>query len=199
MKDISIAQFSEKAQSVLISLEATQHEFWNIDRETADYLYNFILDNNIQNAIEIGTSNGYSGIWQSTAIKKNGGKFSTIEFWDKRQSVAIENFKICDCNDVITTYLGSAFPILESIKQKVEDGEIEKFDYAFVDANKKEYIEYFKLLDPILKANGYIFADNMLSHEEKVKPFLDAISNNPNYEVELIKMGTGVLKAKKKN
>ncbi|MBR2386486.1 hypothetical protein IKA92_04235, partial [bacterium] len=102
MAEISISQFSNEAQEVLTSLEATQHEFWNIDRETANYLYNFILENNIQNAIEIGTSNGYSGIWQASAVKKNGGKFSTIEFWDKRQSVAIQNFKICDCNDVIT-------------------------------------------------------------------------------------------------
>ena len=199
MKTIDISQFSKEAQEVLISLEATQHEFWNIDRETADFLYNFILENNIKNAIEIGTSNGYSGIWQASAIKKNGGKFSTIEFWDKRQSVAIENFKICNCNDVITTYLGSAFPILEEINAKVELGELEKFDYAFVDANKKEYIEYFKLLDPILKPNGYIFADNMLSHEEKVKPFFDAISTHKNYEVKLMKMGTGVLMARKKN
>ena len=199
MKTIDISQFSKEAQEVLTSLEATQHEFWNIDRETADFLYNFILKNNIKNAIEIGTSNGYSGIWQATAIKKNGGKFSTIEFWDKRQSVAIENFKKCECNDVITTYLGSAFPILEEINAKVKSGELEKFDYAFVDANKKEYIEYFKLLDPILVSGGWIFADNMLSHEEKVKPFLDAISAHENYEIELMKMGTGVLMGRKKN
>ena len=199
MEEISILQFSEQAQEVLISLESTQHEFWNIDRKTANYLYNFILNNNIKNAIEIGTSNGYSGIWQASAIKKNGGKFSTIEFWDKRQSVAIENFKICNCNDVITTYLGSAFPILEEINIKVNNGELEKFDYAFIDANKKEYIEYFKLLDPILVSGGYIFADNMLSHKEKVQPFLDAISSNENYEILLMEMGTGVLKARKKN
>lgn len=199
MAEISISQFSNEAQEVLTSLEATQHEFWNIDRETANYLHNFILENNIQNAIEIGTSNGYSGIWQASAVKKNGGKFSTIEFWDKRQSVAIQNFKICDCNDVITTYLGSAFPILEEINVKVNNNELEKFDYAFIDANKKEYIEYFKLLDPILKSGAYIFADNMLSHKEKVQPFLDAISSNENYEIVLMEMGTGVLKAKKKN
>ena len=190
--------FDEKTQEVLLGLEKTQKEFWNIDRITANFLYIQILATNAKRGIEIGTSNGYSGIWLGSAFKKTGGTLTTIEFWDKRQSVAIENFKVAGINDLILPKLGSAFNILQEIGQEIKTEE-EKFDFAFIDANKKEYIEYFKLLDPILTHDALICADNILSHEEKVQPFVQEITNNPNYQTQVLNIGTGILLSYKKN
>ena len=110
--------FDEKTQEVLLELEKTQKEFWNIDRITANFLYIQILATNAKRGIEIGTSNGYSGIWLGSAFKKIGGTLTTIEFWDKRQSVAIENFKIAGIENTVIPKLGSAFNILQEIAQK---------------------------------------------------------------------------------
>ncbi len=190
--------FDDKTQEVLLELEKTQKEFWNIDRITANFLYIQILSSGAKKGLEIGTSNGYSGIWLGSAFKKNSGTLTTIEFWDKRQSVAIKNFKIAGLENTIIPKLGSAFNILQDMAQEIKHEE-DKFDFVFIDANKKEYIEYFKLLDPMLKTGALICADNILSHEEKVQPFVQEITNNANYQTQVLNIGAGVLLSYKKN
>lgn len=186
-----IENFDKKTQEVLIELEKTQKQFWNISRVTAEFLYTLIRDKKAKNVIEIGTSNGYSGIWLAKAVKENGGRLTTIEFYDKRLNVAKENFKICGVDDVVTTLQGSALMHLEYLP---EDFEI---DFAFIDANKSEYIKYFELIDKHLKKGGIIACDNVLSHEVKCKPFIDAINSNPNYENVVLPLPAGLSLATK--
>ena len=88
-----IDTFDNTTQGILKELEKTQHDFWNISRVTAEFMYNFIIDAKIKSIIEVGTSNGYSGIWLGKALKKNGGKLITIEFYEKRIVLAKENFE----------------------------------------------------------------------------------------------------------
>ena len=76
-----IEKFDPTTQEVLKDLEKTQKEFWNISRTTAEFLYNLIVDSKSQRVVEVGTSNGYSGIWLGKALKKTGGKLTTIEFY----------------------------------------------------------------------------------------------------------------------
>jgi predicted O-methyltransferase YrrM len=69
----------------------------------------------------------------------------------------------------------------------------EHFDFVFMDANKLEYVEYFKLIHPILKKGGVILADNITSHGKKVEPYLNEILNHPQYQSELLKFPDGML------
>ena len=75
--------------NIMTELEKTQKEFWNIPRKTGVLINTFIKMMNAKNALEIGTSNGYSGLWISKALKETGGHLTTIEFYEKRQSIAI--------------------------------------------------------------------------------------------------------------
>ena len=186
-----IEKFDEETQSVLIELEKTQKEFWNISRTTAQFLYNFIVDSKSKSVLEVGTSNGYSGIWLGKALKKTGGKLTTIEFYDKRLDVAKENFEKCGVADIITPKKGDACTILEYLP---EDFEI---DFAFVDACKPQYIKFFHLIEPHLKVGGYIACDNVISHAKKVQDFLEDIENNPNYENVVLPLPAGLSLAKK--
>ena len=97
-----IRKFDTTTQEILLELEKTQKEFWNISRTTAEFLYNFIVDAKSQSVVEVGTSNGYSGIWIGKALKQTGGKLTTIEFYDKRLNIAKENFEKCGVADIIT-------------------------------------------------------------------------------------------------
>ncbi len=178
--------FDEKTETVLAELEKTQKQFWNISRVTAEFLYTLIRDKKAKNVLEIGTSNGYSGIWLGKAVKANGGHLTTIEFYDKRLDVAKENFKTCEVDDVITPLQGSALMHLEYLPDDFE------IDFAFVDANKSEYIKYFEIIDKHLKKGGIIACDNVLSHEEKCKPFIDAINAHPNYENVVLPLPAGL-------
>lgn len=184
--------YSKNIEDKLKELENTQREYWNIARETANFLNILIKTANSKKVLEIGTSNGYSAIWFALALKETGGHLTTIEFWEKRQSIAVENFKICQVENIITPRLGSAFDIMEELKEKEQ-----KFDFIFMDANKGEYLKYFEYADKMLENGGIIAADNVLSHEQKVKPFVDEITANPNYQVQIIDLPAGLLLARK--
>ena len=188
----TLKEFENSAQEVLLSLEKTQKEFWNIDRNTANFLNMLIKIHNSKNALEIGTSNGYSGIWLADALKHTGGKLTTIEFWDKRQSVAKENFRLCNVDDIIETKLGSALLILDEMSGEIEQGLREPFDFIFIDANKLEYIEYFHKIDPLLKSGGIIAADNTISHAKKVEPYLKALVEHPSYQNQMLNFEAGL-------
>ena len=181
-----INKFDKKTQEVLLKLEKNQKQFWNISRVTAEFLYSLIRMQNAKNVLEIGTSNGYSGIWLGKAVKETGGHLTTIEFYDKRLDVAKENFKLCNVDDVITTLQGSACMHLEYLPDDFE------IDFAFIDANKSEYIKYFNFIDKHMKKGGIIACDNVLSHEEKCKPFIDAINSHPNYENVVLPLPAGL-------
>lgn len=186
-----IKYFDDTTENVLSGLEETQKQFWNIARVTGEFLYTLIKAEGSKNVLEIGTSNGYSGIWLGKAVKENGGHLTTIEFYDKRLDVAKENFKTCGVSDVITTLKGSALMHLEYLPDDFE------IDFAFVDANKSEYIKYFEFIDKHMKKSGIIACDNVLSHEAKCKPFIDAINSNPNYENVVIPLPAGLSLARK--
>lgn len=181
-----IEKFDKDTRKVLLELEKTQKQFWNISRVTAEFLYSLIRTQNAKNVLEIGTSNGYSGIWLGKAVKENNGHLTTIEFYDKRLDIAKENFKICGVDDVITTLQGSALMHLEYLPEDF------KIDFAFVDANKSEYIKYFEFIDKHLQKGGIIACDNVLSHELKCKPFIDRINTHPNYVNVVLELPAGL-------
>ena len=174
---------------ILEELEKTQKEFWNISRETANFLNMLIKISGAKNVLEVGTSNGYSGIWIANALKKTGGHLTTIEYYEKRIVLARENFKKCEVDDIITIKQGSACEILEQLCSQ-DDFMI---DFAFIDACKEEYIKYFEIIDKKLKSGGIIAADNITSHPEKVATFVDKIKSDKNYQVEILELPSGLL------
>lgn len=174
---------------VLAELEKTQKDFWNVPRKTGVLMNSFIKMMNIQNALEIGTSNGYSGIWLAKALKQTGGKLTTIEFYEKRQSIAKENFRICGVDDVVRPIQGSACEVLASFDEN------EKFDFVFIDACKREYVKYFEMIKPHLTPKALIVADNIISHAEKVQDFIDAIDADDEFQYEILEVPGGILVA----
>lgn len=178
-------------EDTLASLEATRNEFWNISKETGNFIEFLIKVSNAQNVIELGTSNGYSGLRIALALKTTGGKLTTIEYWEKRRSIAVENFRKCGVDDIITSIQGSALPV---IQEKLRN---ETFDFVFLDANKAGYIEFFRALHPLLKVGGIIVADDIVSHSEAVKPFLDEILNRDDYYAQILNTPDDILVARK--
>lgn len=185
--------FTPEQQKLIEELEKTQTDFWNLSRVSANFLNMLIKISGAKNAIEVGTSNGYSGIWLGKALKENGGRLTTIEFYEKRIVLAQENFKQCEIDDVITIKQGSACEVLEELCSQ-EDFII---DFAFIDANKSEYIKYFEIIDSKLKKGGIIAADNITSHPDKVADFVENIKSDPNYQVEILDLPAGMLLAYK--
>jgi len=176
--------FDEYTERVLADLEKTSKNFWNVSRQTANFLNILIKSTQRKSVLEIGTSNGYSGIWLGKALEVTGGHLTTIEFWENRLSVATENFKKCGLTN-ITPKLGSACEVIQTLT--------DEFDFVFIDANKGEYIKYYNLLLQKLSKHAIIVADNVHSHREKVKPFLEAISANNDFQTQILDLPDGLL------
>lgn len=177
--------FTPEQQKLIGELEKTQKDFWNISRASANFLNMLIKISGAKSVVEVGTSNGYSGIWIAKALQQTGGHLTTIEYWEKRIVLAKENFKTCDVDDIITILQGEACDVLQELN--------ETFDLAFIDANKSEYVKYFEIIDKKLKKGGIIAADNITSHPEKVASFVEKIKTDENYQVEILDLPGGML------
>ncbi len=167
--------------SILNNLELTQKEFWNVPRVTGMFLN--LLARGCGSILEVGTSNGYSGIW----LASSGARLTTIEFWDKRLDLAKENFKKCNLD--VKTIQGDALEVLQGL-----DG---TYDMIFVDANKTQYLDYFLAADKLLRKGGILVCDNILSHEEKCRPFVEVINSHPNYRNVILPLPGGLSMAVK--
>lgn len=195
VEELTKLGFSNKEQELLIELEKTQQDFWNIARSSANFLNMLIKVSGAKNVVEVGTSNGYSGIWIAKALKETGGHLTTIEYYEKRIVLAQEHFKICGVDDIITIKQGSACDVLDATHVDNPDNNCfdSPIDFVFLDANKGEYIKYFDIINPKLKVGGIIAADNITSHPDKVAPFVEKIKADPNYQVEILDLPAGML------
>lgn len=173
-------------ENTLTELEKTQKDFWNVSRQTGNFLNMLVKMNHSKKVLEIGTSNGYSGLWFLNALEYTDGHFTTIEYYEKRQSIAIENYNKCGFKGKFTALQGDACTILEQFSDE------EMFDFIFIDANKREYVKNFELIKPHLLPNAIIAADNINSHREKVQTFLDAVYADNDFQTEILDLPGGL-------
>jgi predicted O-methyltransferase YrrM len=158
---------NKKIKNLLISLEQTRSTFWNISKETGLFLNQLIRTNNIKTILEIGTSNGYSGIWLAEALSHTKGHLYTIESHKKlRFPLATENFKKAKLTQHITQILGHAPDVIPK-KPKY-------FDLIFLDATKYEHPDYLKAILPRTRKGSIIITDNAISHKKELKPYFKA-------------------------
>ena len=187
----------EKIKQKLEELQKTQEEFWNITPETGNFLNMLVKLGNYKNILEFGTSNGYSAIWLALALQETGGHLVTIEYSQERHKLARKNLEECDLLDNITLIQGKIIEIIKRIDLKLfyinaDTGET-FIDFAFIDASKMEYVEYFNIIHPRLKKGGMIVADNVISHENKVLNYIDLIMAHEDYQTVKLNLGTGLL------
>jgi len=105
--------------------------------------------------LEIGTFTGYSALCLAKGLLP-GGKLHTIELREADALLARGFFdRSAQCQQIIS-HTGNALEIIPGLD--------ETWDLVFIDADKPAYIEYFNLVFPRLRKNGFILADNVLFH-----------------------------------
>ncbi len=133
--------------------------------------------------VEIGTSNGYSGIWQCLALKATGGKLTTFEIDAQRAAMAREDFKKAGVDDIVTLVEGDAH---EKIAQVV--GPV---DMVFIDADKEGYTDYLTKLLPKVRPGGLIVAHNITPRMAD-ESYVAAITTNPELETVFYSQAGGI-------
>jgi predicted O-methyltransferase YrrM len=105
--------------------------------------------------LEIGTFTGYSALCLAKGLAANG-QLHTIELREQDAAIAKGFFNRSTYADRIILHTGNALNVLPKLD--------ETWDLVFIDADKISYIEYFKLVLPKLRQNGFILADNIFFH-----------------------------------
>lgn len=105
--------------------------------------------------LEIGTFTGYSAICMASALE-SGAELHTVDINDEVLYIANEAFEKSGLNDKIFQHVGSALDVVPSL------GGV--FDLVFMDGDKREYLEYHKMLldGEYVKSGSFILADNVL-------------------------------------
>lgn len=106
-----------------------------------------------QRILEIGTFTGYSAICLARGLR-DGGAMETLELNDELEDIIREGFERAGLSQQIDLIFGDA---KESIKRLNY-----MYDIVFIDANKREYCEYYDLIFDKVRSGGYILADNVL-------------------------------------
>jgi hypothetical protein len=60
-------------------------------------------------------------------------------------------------------------------------------DFVFIDALKRDYFKYLKILEPKLKPGAIVVADNVIVSAREMKDYLDYVQNSPNYDTVIIR------------
>jgi caffeoyl-CoA O-methyltransferase len=103
--------------------------------------------------LELGTFTGYSALTMAENLPEDG-EVLTIDINEKNVELAKEFWKQSKHGHKIKSVLGSGLDIIPTLGKT--------FDFVFIDADKRNYIEYLKLTIPMLTANGMIVIDNVL-------------------------------------
>lgn len=105
--------------------------------------------------LEIGTFTGYSALCLAKGLTDDG-LLHTIELRENDAQKAKTFFDQSPDKNKIILHTGSALNVIPGLD--------EEWDLVFIDADKPAYIEYFNLVLPKLRKNGFILADNVFFH-----------------------------------
>lgn len=151
-------------------------------------------------ALELGTLAGYSGIWIARGLT-GGGKLITVEYNEQHADFAAAEFETAGVADRVEIVRGAALDELPGIIQRVGT---ESLDFVFIDAVKSQYVEYFKLIKPLMKPGGVLVADNVfgtgagwIDEGHGTDAFNRLIAADADFDAVAIPMRQGVLVARR--
>lgn len=111
-----------------------------------------------KNTIEVGVYTGYSALSVAMALPQNG-QILACDISEEYTSVARRYWQQAGIEEKIDLQLA---PATETLKRAIDDGQNGSFDFAFIDADKENYSEYFELCLELLCSGGLIAVDNVL-------------------------------------
>ena len=149
---------TEKESTLLADLNRETWANVMIPRMLSGHLQGRILSMfsklvNPENIIEIGTYTGYSALCLAEGLKPNGN-LHTLDINEECTSVANRYFKKSNFSKNIIQHIGEALEIIPNLNCN--------FQLAFIDADKKNYSNYFDAIIDKMDIGGLIIADNVL-------------------------------------
>ncbi len=115
--------------------------------------------------LELGTFTGYSAICLAGALPEEG-HLDTLELNDELEDLILEGFDRAGLSDRIDLHIGDCKETLARLRTEYGIPENPQedmlYDIVYMDANKREYCEYYDLIFDMVRPGGLILADNVL-------------------------------------
>lgn len=131
-----------------------------IRKETQSFLKVLLMIKKPLRILEIGTAVGFSAILMSEYMPENG-HITTIENYEKRIPIALENFRRAKKEEQITLLEGDALEVMKTLKGP--------YDFIFMDAAKGQYIHYMPEALRLLSPEGVLMSDNVLQDGDVIE------------------------------
>lgn len=157
--------------------------------------------------LEIGSFTGYSAICLASGLPADG-HLDALEINDELEDLMREAWSRAGVSDLITLHIGDAIEFLKAAPSSI-GGEL--YDLVFIDANKRQYCEYYELVLPLVRPGGLIVADDVLwdgkvyaeptphdAQTEALLAFNDKTANDPRVEVVVLPLRDGISLIRKK-
>lgn len=120
-----------------------------------EFLYMMTRMISPRNVLEIGTFTGYSAICMALALEGEG-HIDTLEINDELEELILEGFERAGVSGRVSLHIGDAVEFMRG-----QDGK-KLYDLTFIDANKREYPDYYELALTLTRPGGFILADDVL-------------------------------------
>jgi predicted O-methyltransferase YrrM len=205
-----ILDHSVREPAVLAELHAEtskmKHAGMQIGADQGQFMALLVKLMGAKRCLEIGVFTGYSSTAVALALPP-GGKIVACDVSDEWTGVARRYWKKAGVESKIDLRLGPALGTLDALIAKGEGG---RFDFAFIDADKGNYLGYYERCLQLLRAGGLVAVDNTLWSGEVANPandqddtvalrkFNDAVHHDERVDVALLGIGDGVTLLRKR-
>lgn len=103
--------------------------------------------------LEIGTYSGYATLCMAEGLG-DGAELHTFEIFDENEDFLRQWIGGSAFKDKIHLHIGDALQLVPQMQMQ--------WDFAYIDADKREYVAYYEMLLPLMRPGGFIIADNTL-------------------------------------
>jgi len=149
-------------------------------------------------AVELGTFSGYSALCIAEGLAE-GALLHTFEIYDEQEDFTRPWLEGSAYADRIRFHIGDALRMIPEMG-------LTDIDMAFIDADKRHYIEFYEMLLPRMRPGGFIIADNTLwyghvieEHTREsdqqtlgIKAFNDLLAHDPRVEKVIVPVRDGL-------
>ena len=158
-----------------------------------------------RNALEVGTFCGYSALWVALALPADG-KLVACDISEEWTGIGRRHWQEAGVADKIDLRLGPAADTLEGLEK---EGGAGQFDFAFIDADKGGYDDYYERALRLVRSGGVIVLDNMLwsgavadpkardAGTKTIRALNAKIAADRRVEKMMVPLGDGMLVARK--
>lgn len=170
--------------------------------------------------LELGTFTGFSAICLASGLPEDG-HLDTLELNDELEDLILEGFERAGLQERIQLHIGDCKETLKGLRTGMGLSEVpggqetpqadSLYDIVYMDANKREYCEYYDLVFDMVRPGGLILADNVLwdgkvcmdplpqdKQTVSIARFNDMVSADPRVESVILPLRDGLNIIRKK-